>query len=47
MLKIELVKNLLFQENYKRHETILIAYNINDFETAKLNQIDFYGYNNA
>ncbi|HEG3340327.1 haloacid dehalogenase [Campylobacter jejuni] len=44
--KIELVKNLLFQENYKKHETILIGDSINDFEAAKLNQIDFYGYNN-
>ncbi|ECP7610346.1 HAD family hydrolase [Campylobacter jejuni] len=45
--KIELVKNLLFQENYKKHETILIGDSINDFEATKLNQIDFYGYNNS
>lgn len=44
--KIELVKNLLFQENYKKHETILIGDSINDFEAAKLNQIDFYRYKN-
>ncbi|HHO0966922.1 TPA: HAD family hydrolase [Campylobacter jejuni] len=44
--KIKLVKKFLFQENYKKHETILIGDSINDFEAAKLNQIDFYGYKN-
>ncbi|HDZ5087583.1 TPA: HAD family hydrolase [Campylobacter jejuni] len=44
--KIELVKNLLFKENYKNYETVLIGDSVNDYEAAKLNQIDFFGYNN-
>lgn len=44
--KIELVKNLLLKENYKNSETILIGDSINDYEAARLNQIDFYGYRN-
>ncbi|HED6594457.1 TPA: HAD family hydrolase [Campylobacter coli] len=44
--KIELVKNLLIKENYKKSETILIGDSINDYEAAKENNITFYGYNN-
>lgn len=44
--KIELVKNLLIKENYKKSETILIGDSINDYEAAKENNIAFYGYNN-
>ncbi|HEB9428917.1 TPA: HAD family hydrolase [Campylobacter coli] len=44
--KIELVKNLLIKENYKKSETILIGDSINDYEAAKESNIAFYGYNN-
>lgn len=44
--KIELVKNLLIKESYKKSETILIGDSINDYEAAKENNITFYGYNN-
>lgn len=44
--KIELVKNLLIKESYKKSETILIGDSINDYEAAKENNIAFYGYNN-
>ncbi|EAJ9482394.1 HAD family hydrolase, partial [Campylobacter coli] len=33
--KIELVKNLLIKESYKKSETILIGDSINDYEAAK------------
>ena len=41
-----LLKNLLLKENYKSSETILIGDSINDYEAARSNQIDFYGYRN-
>lgn len=44
--KNDLVKNLLEKEQYKKEETILIGDSINDFEAAKVNGIEFYGYNN-
>lgn len=44
--KIELVKNLLIKENYKKSETILIGDSVNDYEAAVKNNIEFYGYNN-
>ncbi|EAK0255154.1 TPA: HAD family hydrolase [Campylobacter coli] len=44
--KIELVKNLLIKEGYKKSETILIGDSINDYEAAKESNIAFYGYNN-
>lgn len=44
--KMELVKNLLIKENYKKSETILIGDSINDYEAAKESNIAFYGYNN-
>ncbi|ELE6033924.1 HAD family hydrolase, partial [Campylobacter coli] len=44
--KIELVKNLLIKESYKKSETILIGDSINDYEAAKESNMAFYGYNN-
>lgn len=44
--KNDLVKNLFEKEQYKKNETILIGDSINDFEAAKINGIDFYGFNN-
>jgi HAD superfamily hydrolase (TIGR01549 family) len=44
--KIDLVKNLLEKEQYKKEETILIGDSINDYEAANINRIDFYGFNN-
>ena len=34
------------EDEYKRKETCLIGDSINDLEAAKLNEIEFYGYNN-
>lgn len=45
--KNELVKNILSSNNYKLQETILIGDSINDYEAAKINGIDFYGFNNV
>lgn len=42
-----LVKELLDTSNYNIQETILIGDSINDYEAAKINNIDFYGYNNT
>ena len=44
--KNDLVKNLLEKEKYKKEETILIGDSTNDYEAAKINGIDFYGFNN-
>ncbi len=44
--KNTLVKNLLEKYNYKKNETILIGDSINDYKAAKINNLDFYGYNN-
>lgn len=44
--KINLVENLLKQFNYRTKDTILIGDSINDYEAAKSNNIDFFGYNN-
>jgi len=44
--KNDLVKNILNKYKYKKNETILIGDSINDYEAAKINRIDFYGYNN-
>lgn len=44
--KKELVKNLLEKENYNKEESILIGDSINDYEAAKVNNLDFYGFNN-
>jgi phosphoglycolate phosphatase-like HAD superfamily hydrolase len=42
-----LVSNVLVKNNYLVNETILIGDSINDYEAAKVNNIDFYGYNNV
>lgn len=45
--KNELVKKILSINNYDLNTTILIGDSINDYEAAKDNQIDFYGFNNS
>ncbi len=44
--KNDLVKNLLEKYNYNKNETILIGDSMNDYSAAKINSLDFYGYNN-
>lgn len=44
--KNELVKNVLFESNYKSEETCLIGDSFNDLEAADVNKIVFIGYNN-
>lgn len=44
--KIELVANLVTKYSYKPKELCLIGDSKNDYEAAKENHIDFYGYNN-
>jgi len=44
--KNDLVKNIFNNYKYKQNETILIGDSINDYEASKVNNIDFYGYNN-
>ena len=44
--KNELVANVVQENNYLENETILIGDSINDYEAAKVNNIDFYGFNN-
>ena len=44
--KIELVKNILDENSYKKDETVLIGDSINDFDAANKNGIQFLGYNN-
>ena len=41
-----LVDNILKKYAYDLNETILIGDSINDYRAAKLNNIQFYGYNN-
>lgn len=43
--KISLVENILEEFKYDRKTVCLIGDSINDFEAAKENGIDFYGYN--
>ena len=43
--KNDLVKNIFDMYGYNKNETILIGDSINDYEAAKINGIDFYGYN--
>lgn len=45
-IKSDIVKTILEFNNYKKEETILIGDSINDYEAAKENGIEFYGYNN-
>jgi phosphoglycolate phosphatase-like HAD superfamily hydrolase len=44
--KNQLVENVLLSNGYMKYETILIGDSINDYEAAKANNIDFYGFNN-
>jgi len=44
--KNNLVKEIRSKNNYLQNETILIGDSINDHEAAKVNNINFYGYNN-
>ena len=44
--KNKLVANVLQENSYLVNETILIGDSINDYEAAKVNNIDFYGFNN-
>ena len=44
--KDKIVENILKNNSYMHNETILIGDSINDYEAARVNQIDFYGYNN-
>jgi len=45
--KNKLVKNLLLAYDYHQNETILIGDSINDYEASKINNLDFYGFNNT
>ena len=45
-IKSEIVKDILIDNNYSKDETILIGDSINDFEAAKINNINFYMYKN-
>ena len=45
--KIELVRKLMDERDYKPQETCLIGDSINDFEAATSNDIQFFGYNNT
>jgi len=45
--KNDLVKNVLLENIYNENETILIGDSKNDYEAAKINNLDFYGYNNV
>ena len=44
--KKELVKKLLLKNQYVKDSSILIGDSINDFEAARENGIDFFGFNN-
>jgi len=44
--KNDLVKTIIQNNGYTLKETILIGDSYNDYEAAKINGIDFYGYNN-
>jgi HAD superfamily hydrolase (TIGR01549 family) len=45
-IKSKIVKEILENNNYKKEETILIGDSINDYEAARDNKVEFYGYNN-
>lgn len=44
--KVELVKRIMSQKQYKKEESCLIGDSFNDLEAALENNISFYGYNN-
>ena len=45
--KKKLVEYLIKQFNYKNEDAVLIGDSINDYEAAKNNDIEFFGYNNS
>lgn len=45
--KNDIVKNILDLNNYNKNKTILIGDSVNDYEVAKSNGIEFYGFNNT
>jgi len=45
--KNKLVKDVLLDNNYVAKETVLIGDSFNDYEAAKKNNLDFYGFNNS
>lgn len=45
--KKQLVENLLKKHNYDKKSSCLIGDSLNDYEAAKVNNINFYGYNNT
>lgn len=45
--KKALVKGIMHKYGYDPETTVLIGDSINDYEAAKVNSIDFYGYNNT
>lgn len=45
-LKPELVKQVLQNYNYNKPDVAYIGDSINDYDAAKANNVDFYGYNN-
>lgn len=44
--KISLVRDILKEQAYELKKVCLIGDSINDYEAARENQIDFFGYNN-
>ena len=44
--KVDIVRNIIEVNNYKKEETILIGDSINDFQAAENNDLRFFGYNN-
>lgn len=44
--KNEIVDNIIKLNNYQRENVALVGDSINDYEAAKINGIDFFGYNN-
>ena len=46
-IKDEIIRYILERNNYEKNETILIGDSVNDLESAKINGIEFYGYNNS
>ncbi len=45
--KDEIVKNILNDFKLIAHECVLIGDSINDYDAAKKNSVEFYGYNNT
>lgn len=45
--KNDLVRDLLEREKYNLSETVLVGDSFNDYDAAKINNIDFIGYNNS